>query len=259
MNKKKILTLCVVAWLAITAIAGASLAYFTDTKTVNNTFTVGNVEIELIESDVHRKNPESGLLNNPAFPGNAVQSDETIKSRAREYTDIDVYPGFNVIKAPYVINTGSNAAYVRVHYMIPVTLFKLIDDGPSYWTTSLVGTGDGYTNDEKASCDAIKYYFNNGYKMDEYTTTNVDGVEYYDFCFTYHTPIEAGNMTYWSCWGNIKIPESATSEDFEGVDSFKIIVTADAIQADGFTDTVDSNGDVTATAWQNAWAAFDKA
>lgn len=246
MNKKKILTLCLVACLAITAIAGASLAYFTDTKSATNTFTVGNVSIELIETDLHRKNPESGLLHNPNYP-TGEQSDETIKAAAREYKDLDVYPGFNVIKAPFVINTGKNAAYVRVHYMIPASLFSLIDAGPTYWTTSLVGTGDGYTNEEKATSEAIKYYFTHGNSMDGYTTTTVDGVEYYDFCFVYQDPIEAGKMTYWNCWGNIKIPETATAEDFGGIDSFKIIVTADAIQDDGFDN---------ATA---AFEAFDKA
>ena len=47
--KKKILAICLVAIVAVTAIAGATLAYFTDTDTQVNTFTVGNVKIDLFE------------------------------------------------------------------------------------------------------------------------------------------------------------------------------------------------------------------
>ena len=56
MNKRRILAaamaLCIVAIIAV----GATLAYFTDTKTATNTFTMGDVQIELDETDV--KNPE---------------------------------------------------------------------------------------------------------------------------------------------------------------------------------------------------------
>ncbi len=47
--KKKILALSMCIALAAIAIVGASLAYFTDTKSATNTFTVGNVKIELNE------------------------------------------------------------------------------------------------------------------------------------------------------------------------------------------------------------------
>lgn len=50
--KKKIISLCLVIALVATAIAGATLAYFTDvTETATNTFTAGNVDIELTEPD----------------------------------------------------------------------------------------------------------------------------------------------------------------------------------------------------------------
>ena len=48
MKKKLIAISLVVAMLAV-AIVGGSLAYFTDTKSATNTFTVGNVKIDLIE------------------------------------------------------------------------------------------------------------------------------------------------------------------------------------------------------------------
>ena len=49
MTKKKILVLALsIAMVAILAVGG-SLAYFTDKDEATNTFTVGNVKIELIE------------------------------------------------------------------------------------------------------------------------------------------------------------------------------------------------------------------
>lgn len=55
-NQKKILTLAISAIIAVTAIASASLAYLTDTKTADNTFTMGNVKITPDETDIN--NPE---------------------------------------------------------------------------------------------------------------------------------------------------------------------------------------------------------
>ena len=46
--KKKIVALCLVVALAATAIIGGTLAYFTDNDAKTNTFTVGNVKIQLL-------------------------------------------------------------------------------------------------------------------------------------------------------------------------------------------------------------------
>ena len=88
--KKKILALSMCIALAAIAIVGASLAYFTDTKTAKNTFTMGNVQIKLDEANI--KNPE----------GDRVTSNE-----------YNVYPGLVVDKDPTVHNTGKNGAWVR--------------------------------------------------------------------------------------------------------------------------------------------------
>ena len=90
MTKKKILALALVAVIAVTAIAGASLAYFTDTKTAENTFTMGNVKIVLDGTDI--TNPEGDRVTRNAY---------------------DVYPGAVVTKDPIVHNTGKNGAYIR--------------------------------------------------------------------------------------------------------------------------------------------------
>jgi len=49
MNKKKLVSLCLVLALLVTAAVGATFAYFTDTDAQKNTFTTGKVEIEQLE------------------------------------------------------------------------------------------------------------------------------------------------------------------------------------------------------------------
>ena len=51
MTKRKIVSLC---------LAAVTVAYFTDTDAKTNTFTVGNVKIELLESQYHRVNAGKG-------------------------------------------------------------------------------------------------------------------------------------------------------------------------------------------------------
>ena len=88
--KKKITAIFLCVALVAIAIVGASLAYFTDTKTATNTFTMGNVQIKLDETNV----------NDPM--GERVTSNE-----------YNVYPGAVVTKDPTVHNTGKNAAWIR--------------------------------------------------------------------------------------------------------------------------------------------------
>lgn len=85
--KKKILALCLVIALAATAVIGGTLAYFTDTDDATNTFTVGNVDIELTEPNWEK----------------------TGKEDAKE-----VYPGEALAKDPTVENVGANPCFVRV-------------------------------------------------------------------------------------------------------------------------------------------------
>ena len=106
MTKKKILVLALtIAMVAILAVGG-SLAYLTDTKTATNTFTVGNVKIDLIEQE-------------------KLAGEETLKP----YKDGDkvLKPGKSndgnaVSKIVTVKNTGANDAWVWVELKIPAYL-----------------------------------------------------------------------------------------------------------------------------------------
>lgn len=92
MMKKKILALGMVACLAATAVVGGTLAYFTDTDTVENTFTAGNVKLDLFEHGVDNPNEE-------------VESND--------YTATAIMPGREFAKDPTIrIKKGSEDSYV---------------------------------------------------------------------------------------------------------------------------------------------------
>lgn len=54
--KKKILAISAVLGIAALVLSMGTLAYFTDTEKATNTFTIGNVDIALYESQIHRVN-----------------------------------------------------------------------------------------------------------------------------------------------------------------------------------------------------------
>lgn len=117
MKKKTLILVLSVAVIAAAAIGG-TIAYFSETKTANNTFTVGNVNIELTE------------------PNWAAQGS----------VDADtVYPGEPLAKDPTIKNTGANPCMIRVKVTMPF-------DGITYrtdWVENKLGSdwykaSDGY-------------------------------------------------------------------------------------------------------------------
>ena len=271
--KKKITAIFLCVALVAIAIVGASLAYFTDTKSATNTFTVGNVKIELLESQYHRVNagmgnatyetePLSGgylwaadvdMQGTPENTPNYITSrevwsgqyfsDDQIEADAATYKDgyfaehsQNMVPGANVRKNPYVKNIGDNDAYIRIRTLIPVSLFGVIDNGPSYWTTTAMNEGQVTSN-------AVTTYNTSG--ATAVKQVERDGIMYYEYDFTFVNAVKPGELTFWNVWGNIAIDKDATAEDLANVESFDVIFEADAIQADGFADAA------------AAFAAFD--
>ena len=273
--KKKIVAICLCVALAAVAVVGASLAYFTDTKSATNTFTVGNVKINLIESTYHRTGSDNAGDTSVPDPtakaagmefvtdGWTVFTDDEIKADAAKYSDYigkrgeNMVPGRNVVKCPYVINEGANDAYVRIRVMVPSAAngdFVAVKDGgviTNMWcSTALMGAtdkqpefqhGDNGTNWPVVTKGVVK-----------------DGVTYDVYTFTRIQPLKAGAMTEWNVWNYIGIDKTATSADIQKAiaagaitatgDTMKlnVLVEADAIQAEGFANAA------------AAWAAFNK-
>ena len=274
--KKKITALCLCVALLAVAVVGASLAYFTDTDNATNTFTVGNVKIDLIESKFHREgNDNSGDTSIPdptqtasgmryVTDGHKAFTDAEIKADAETYaTDYlavkgqNMVPGRGVAKCPYVVNTGANDAYIRIRVMVPSAAnndFVDVKDGgviTNQWCSSSIGTGE--------FIDGKGGGWDNAPAIDKASVTR-DGVKYDVYTFTRTEPLKAGAMTEWNVWNFIGINKTATSADIQKaidagaikvvetdgakVMTLNVLVAADAIQAEGFADAA------------AAWAAF---
>ena len=273
--KKKLTALCLCVALLAVAVVGASLAYFTDTKSATNTFTVGNVKIDLIESRFHREgNDNSGDTSIPdpthkvtdddgmkyVKTGHTMFTDAEIKADAETYaTDYlavkgeNMVPGRRVAKSPYVINTGANDAYIRIRVMIPSAAnndYVGVHDGgviTNVWCSTSMLSGE-FVNTKSGGQSNEPY-------IEEAAVTR-DGVTYDVYTFVRVEPLAAGKMTEWNVWNNIGINKDATSADIQkAIDAgaitasgdtmtLNVLVEADAIQAEGFADAA------------AAWAAF---
>ena len=155
--KKKITAICLCVALLAVAIVGATLAYFTDTKSATNTFTVGNVKIDLLESSLHRENAgvangatstselwsdvdKDGSGNTSKYKaGDTFYTDAQIEANAAEYTcdKVQLIPGRSYHKMPYVKNVGNNDAYIRIRVMIPADLDTAVLNSSMYNSTAM--------------------------------------------------------------------------------------------------------------------------
>ena len=256
MTKKKILVLALTIAMAAILAVGGSLAYLTDTKSAKNTFTIGNVKIELLESKLHREN--AGVANgatstselwsdvakegsgntNKYKAGDTFYTDEQIENDAKTYKceNVKLNPGQSYHKMPYVKNTGVNAAYIRIRVMIPADLDTSILNSSMYTSTAM--------NNKEFTMT----YDNSG-------TVERDGIKYNVYTFTRIDPLAPGALTYWNVWGTIHMDADVTNEELEALFGegkpyangiFPVLVEADAIQADTFANATE------------AFAAFDK-
>ena len=271
--KKKITAIFLCVALLAIAIVGASLAYFTDTKSATNTFTVGNVKINLIESKFHREgNDNSGDKTIPdptntasgmkyVTDGHYAFTDEEIKRDAEtyktDYLDVkgqNMVPGRGVAKCPYVVNTGANDAYIRIRVMVPSAAngdYVNVHNG-GVITNQWCGTA--------MLCGEFQHGAQDNYPVIE-KGVEKDGVKYDVYTFTRTEPLAPGAMTEWNVWNFIGINKDATAADIQkainagAIKTFKtdssvtltlnVLVEADAIQAEGFDSAAE------------AWAAFD--
>ena len=275
--KKKVTALCLCVALLAVAVVGASLAYFTDTKSATNTFTVGNVSIKLIESKLHRQGSGGTGDTSIPTPGQTASGMKYISDGTKAFTDAEIQadaetyatdylavkgenmvPGRGVAKCPYVVNTGANDAYIRIRVMIPSKAnndFVAVKDGgviTNQWCSSSIGTGE--------FIDGKGGGWNNAPAIDKASVTK-DGATYDVYTFTRTEPLKAGAMTEWNVWNFIGINKTATSADIQkAIDAgaikvvetdgaktmtLNVLVEADAIQAEGFADAA------------AAWAAFN--
>lgn len=223
--KKKLLSLLCVLVLVVGAVVG-TYAYLTDEETAVNTFTVGNVDIQLDEAVVDVYGEKQGNDRTEQGEGNAYK----------------LIPGHYYTKDPKVtVLAGSEKSYVRmlVTFNYSSQLDAIFDPTPETNPSkaNLTEIFEGYDGAKWKLVDVV-----------ENTTANTRTYEfrYYDTVATLDNvdkPLEA-------LFTGFTLPENITKEqlatlvtlDAEGkVESqFSITVVAQAIQAMDFDDDDDA-------------------
>ena len=201
--KKKITAIALVVCLVAVAIVGGSLAYFTDTKTATNTFTMGDVKIKLDETDV--KNPN----------GDRVTSNE-----------YNVYPGAVVTKDPIVHNVGKNGAYIRATVNVSDWMNLVSAYYPDFQAT--------FPNDDyKAALNLLVGTLGEGWSVVGVEAGDVFTIGQFDakFILKYDGVLAAGDDTT-AMFQTVTIPAGIDNANADSFDEVKVV--AQAIQADGF-------------------------
>lgn len=203
MTKKRFVAILLCVTLVALAAIGATFAYLTDTKTVNNTFTMGNVKITLDETNVN--DPEGDRVTSNAY---------------------NVYPGAVVTKDPIVHNVGANAAYIRATVNVSNWMNLCAAYYPDFKETF---PNDGY----KAALNLLVGELGEGWSVvgveagDTFTIGQFDA----KFILKYDGKLAAHADTT-AMFQTVTIP---TGIDNVNADSFSgVKVVAQAIQADGF-------------------------
>ena len=238
--KKKLLALVLVVALAATAVIGGTLAYFTDTDEAVNTFTLGNVKIDLQEtfqqnsvlrpgSQTNNKIEKKVWIDNVGTENAYVWYEWYIPS---ELDSTDGSTGTNNVL--HVNSNGStwdkyrtNSAYWPATQTEPLPLEKTWDHDPEVETGIAIGP-EGYIRQEEV--DGIKYNvylaLYHGVLAPEASTTVAMNGAYLDSKVD-NAVDEEGNVYYTI---NGKKIEYDFSKDI------KIIVKAYGIQSEGFAD-----------------------
>lgn len=248
--KKKILVACLCVALAVLTIAGTTLAYLTDSKEVNNTFTVGKVKIALDEAD--------------------VDTDGTPIEGAKRVTENEykLMPGHTYTKDPTVtVLGGSEDCYVRLKVTFtnfskllpmmvdPEVLADWGDDIDDETLTVLQWTG---LNKNLLNIDPDTTVWSSPFIGGEGTLGFDEAIKNAKYCVIDEENDTATLIYYYmpkigavdkdtalpTLFDEITLPGWIDADGLEKLEGFKINVVAEAIQADGFADA------------DEAWAAF---
>ena len=187
MKKKTILVAAIAVMLVAALVVGGTLAYFTDTKSADNTFTVGNVKINLIEQERGENGLQDFTPKKALYPivGSAQgEKDEYGMPIAKNYVD----------KMVTIQNTGSEKAYIRAYFAIPSAL----DDGYETFNAGKnvlhFNFGNKVENGVITSTEGNEWQWMHGDKWNYFETT-IDGIKYNVYYADYYQALDAHATT----------------------------------------------------------------
>ena len=254
--KRKIVTVCLAAVLVIIAVAGASLAYLTDTDEKTNTFTVGDVNITLIEQrkvkgeDGLKEYGEGSYTLKPgkSNDGNAVSKIVTVKNNGTEdaYVWVELRIPAYLVSNEYKAEPHTNESKNALHWN-SYGCFNVEYNSGNYWRLAV---SDGIVGADYKVTDADMVAVEDGLWYDyEYVGTE-DGGNTVVIRTKMKNVLPAGKTSLPALaqvYMDWRVTKTADGNKFQLPDgteipkdaSWKIDVRAYAIQADGF-DNVDA-------------------
>ena len=244
--KRKIVTVCLAAVLVIIAVAGASLAYLTDTDERTNTFTVGDVDITLVEQRKGANGLESygegsyKLKPGKSNDGNAVSKIVTVKNNGTEdaYVWVELRIPAYLVSNEYKAEPHTNESKNALHWN-SYGCFNVEYNSGNYWRLAV---SDGIVDAEHKVTNADMVAVEDGLWYDyEYVGTEDDGntvvirTKMKDVLPAGKTSLPALAQVYMD-WRVTKTADGYKLPDGTEIPkdaSWKIDVRAYAIQADG--------------------------
>lgn len=217
-NKKfliGILSVCLIAVMAI----GGTLAFLTDTDEVTNTFTVGDLKIDLTEPNWDNENDGKNLV-----PGDTEVKDPTvIEKKNNSYMRMIMTIVDNDEKT--IKDTD------RLDLILKTVRFDATYDA----TTEPATVGKKLLETSKYSlADLAEFPMVNSQKFTLDTQKSGEGVYY----FNYNTIFEKDEKAV--LFTNIVIPTDWGQTELAKVGNFNINLQAQAIQTDGFTNATEA-------------------
>lgn len=205
MKKNKILVTLACAALLVAASVAGTLAYLTSTDNVNNTFTVGHVQITLDEAKV-------------GTDGKALTGNNARRVKTNSY---NLIPGHVYDKDPTVtVKANSEEAYIKMVVTVNKAsqLKKILTD---HSITSLSPTIIG-------GYDKTKWVLKS---TAENSTANT-----ITYTFYYKSTVDAGtsDVVLEDLFTTISVPSALTNSEMETLEGLTITVNAYAMQKDGF-------------------------
>jgi predicted ribosomally synthesized peptide with SipW-like signal peptide len=238
--KKKFLAISLVVILLAVAIAGGTLAWFTDTDEVKNVFTIGSVEIVQNETNA----------DGSAFTQN--QQLLPIVNTADPAAD-----GNYIDKIITVSNTGKNPAYIRTYIAVPKALLGVLQIDVKTDNWSFVDSAETSIG----GMSHMVYYFDYNYSLTPqetsdkllqgvYLKSNVDLEEDASGNLVFILRDGNGNKTHSSGF----VAHTKNADGTYTSAAVDILVASQAIQAQGFdngaTDALDSGFGANSNPWQ---------
>lgn len=190
MKKKTILVAAIAVMLVAALVVGGTLAYFTDKDTATNTFTTGDVKIDLIE----QQGNEDGTGLVPYVDGKTLMP-IVGSAQGEKYPNGQPIAKNYVDKIVTVKNTGKSDAYVRAYFAIPSAL----DDGFETFNAGLNVLHFNFGNKDGVSTEGNQWNWGSEAKPNHggwnYFETTIDGVDYNVYYADYYKVLPAGATT----------------------------------------------------------------